>query len=70
MTTLELARAIADAVLAGFALARPIDSRQDPYTQAVLRTLEQHDSWFCTATEDADGITVETPYPRQSELFK
>jgi hypothetical protein len=62
LTTLQLANAIAHAVL-----------RTAPYgdpAQAVLRTLRQHRAWFYRLTEDADGCTVETPYePVQQWLF-
>ena len=82
MTTRELAEQIARAVLSEvdddqIALA-PHDTYFNPAHQnewgnsldlayVVLKTLEAHDSWFCRLTEDADGLTVETPYPRQQE---
>ena len=74
VTTLELARAIADAVSialrpGGMRPNRHDDSTKDAPTQAVLRTLEAHQSWFCRLSEDERGITVETKYPRQTELF-
>jgi hypothetical protein len=69
MTTLELARAIADAVLwVAVTNPRATDSTSDAPTQAVLRVLHETDSWFCRLTEDQAGCTVETPY-EQPELF-
>jgi hypothetical protein len=75
MTTLELARAIADAVLAcpvtmtgPYSSLRWDDSTQDAPTQAVLRVLHDTDSWFCRLSEDHAGCTVQTPY-EHPELF-
>jgi hypothetical protein len=55
LTTLELARAIADAVLASNR-PRHRDCTTDAPTQAVLETLRQTGSWFMTAKHDRDGI--------------
>jgi hypothetical protein len=61
VTTLELAHAIATAVLAA---ARPRGAAPygDAPTQAVLQTLHAHDAWFCRCVEDDVLGTVETPY--------
>jgi len=68
MTTLELADAIATAVIRA---TQP--QGNEPYgdapTQAVLKTLQDHQSWFCRITYDAHGDDIgETPYEQQ-ELF-
>jgi hypothetical protein len=73
MTTLELARAIADAVdlalrPSGPGPNRHQDSAKDPPTQAVLRVLHETDSWFCRLSEDEQGCTVETRYETQPGL--
>jgi hypothetical protein len=59
-TTLELARAIASAVLGTARAGRPrrVDSAEDPPTQAVLRTLRLNGAWFCVAELDEDGIEI------------
>ena len=54
LTTLELARAIATAVLR-VGPTRHRDSTRDAPTQIVLRTLEQTDHWFMRVRTDADG---------------
>jgi len=56
-TTLELARAIATAVLRAPHWRRR-DSRNDPATQAVLRTMRRHRVRFMTAKTDADGTFI------------
>jgi hypothetical protein len=61
MTTLELARRIATAARQAKGLGAA--------TQAVLATLDQNDAWFCRSVEDADGLTVDTPYEQRS-LFR
>lgn len=76
MTTLELARAIADAVWiascpAGPGPSRDEDGTKDGPTQAVLHTLHEHDSWFCRISVRPDGTTQDTPYEFvQLELFQ
>jgi len=57
MTTLQLARAIADAVLAT-TQRRNKNSMMDAPTQAVLRTLEGNDAWFMRFSVDEDGIGI------------
>ncbi len=65
MTTLELARAIADAVLAT-THRRNRNSVLDAPTQAVLSTLHANGSWFARATSDDFGVwkgETERNYP-------
>ena len=72
MTTLELAEAIAMAVIAH------ADEISDPEwrdgrtfkrcAEVVLDTLREHQSWFCRVSDPEDGVTVETPY-EQIDLF-
>jgi hypothetical protein len=57
LTTLELARAIADAVLLAGPRRRRENTEDGP-TQAVLETLRQTGSWFMTAKHDRDGIAI------------
>jgi len=58
MTTLQLARAIADAVLAT-THRRRIDSTQDAPTQAVLATLRRTGTWFIREPTDDDGLATQ-----------
>lgn len=65
MTTLELARAIADAVLAT-THRRNRNSIIDAPTQAVLSTLRANGSWFSRASSDDVGVwkgETERNYP-------
>lgn len=57
MTTLELARAIATAVLRA-GPRRHRDSTRDRPTQAVLETLERRGRWFMRYRVDEDGAIV------------
>jgi hypothetical protein len=57
MTTLELARAIADAVLATSHKRRK-DSTQDAPTQAVIATLHATGTWFMRQARDDQGDYV------------
>jgi hypothetical protein len=78
LTTLELCRRIADAVIAAYESEslgpffrddRP--DHQHPPTQAVIATLEQTGSWVCKLETDPAGLTVQTPYaPLQLALFE
>lgn len=70
MTTLDLARAIADAVFialhpSGMGPNRDERPEKDPPTQAVLTTLRETNHWFCRLTIGPRGETVET----QMELW-
>jgi hypothetical protein len=56
-TTLELARAIATAVLRA-GRRRDRDSTRDRPTQAVLRTLERTGRWFIRYRADAGGAII------------
>ena len=50
LTTLQLARAIATAVIRAqwhYPARRHRDATRDAPTQAVLQTLTRHDAWFC-----------------------
>jgi hypothetical protein len=67
MTTLQLARAIADAAINALD-GLEYEDHKDPPTQAVLRVLHETDSWFCRLTEDERGLTVEEKYPTQVDL--
>ncbi len=58
-TTLELAAAIATAVLAN-SKTRHTDLSKDPPTQAVLRVLRRHRAWIYRVRETPQG-TVQTP---------
>lgn len=58
MTTLQLARAIADAVLKTKTRRRSKDSTKDAATQAVIDTLHATETWFMAWP---DG--VDTPDP-------
>jgi len=57
-TTLELARAIADAVLRKRRAKRHRDSSRDAATHAVIATLHRHHSWFHRADHDEHGIAI------------
>jgi len=65
VTTLQLARAIAEAVLAA-----GVSRHGDP-TQAVLDTLDQHGCWFCTVGPRwrLDALRV-MDRPTQGVLFE
>lgn len=68
LTTLQLARRIADAVYLDFGrVTRSSTDTLDPPTQSVIRVLHDTGSWFCRLTETPQG-TVETAY-EQVELF-
>jgi hypothetical protein len=56
LTTLELAAAIADAVLAVADEPRDVPWR-DAATQAVMQTLDRYQSWFCASYDGLDGST-------------
>lgn len=59
-TTLDLARMIADAVLAaGAAAKRNRDSMEDGPTQAVLATLRRTRHWFVRV--DDEGVARSVP---------
>jgi hypothetical protein len=69
LTTLELCRRIADAVIAAYETEslgpfyrddRP--DHQHPPTQAVIAMLEQTGSWLCKLETDPAGATVQTRY--------
>lgn len=68
LTTLQLAEAVASAVIAA---TRP--DGNEPYgnapARAVLDTLHKYDVWFCRVTENDRGVTVETPC-EQLKLFE
>jgi hypothetical protein len=64
MTTLELAEAIADAVL-----CVRTDAPFEAYRMAVLRTLYDNDSWFCRNSTEDWHEEKEERY-EQVELFK
>jgi hypothetical protein len=57
-TTLELARAIADAVLRKRFEPRRRDSARDAATNAVIETLHKYGSWFHRSDFDADGVAI------------
>lgn len=66
LTTLQLARRIATAVLATRDTERHFDSTRDAPTQAVLRTLRSTGTWFMAGDQDEHGITIaktERPLP-------
>jgi hypothetical protein len=77
LTTLQVARLIADAVViayegysAGFDLGDERPDHEHPPTQAVLRVLHETNSWFCRLSEAESGETVEQPYEEiQPPLF-
>jgi len=58
MPALELARAIADAVLACRDVPRHASSLYDLPTQAVLQVLEERQLWFQTYDVTDDGIWI------------
>lgn len=60
-TTLQLARLIADEVIAAQAFGQSSDDRFDPPTQAVLAVLHATRSWFCRWVELEDGTTDDSP---------
>ena len=67
ITTLQLARRIADAVFlalhpAGLGPNRSDRDALDPPTQAVLRALRESGSWFCRWTDRDDGSTDDQPF--------
>ena len=55
MTTLELARAVADAVLAT-TQRRNNNPMLDAPTQAVLRTLKANEAWFVRAADEPEEL--------------
>ena len=57
-TALDLARAIATAVLREAPRPRVRDSRRDVATQAVLRTLRRRRAWFMRFEVDGDGTII------------
>lgn len=66
LTTLQLARRIATAVLATRAYRRHPDSSIDVATQAVLATLRKTGTWFMEARHDEHGVAIsftERPLP-------
>lgn len=68
LTTLQLARRIADAVFvalhpAGAEPTRNVDDTKDPPTQAVINTLFETNSWFCRLNDAEDSETTEERYP-------
>lgn len=67
LTSLALARAIADAVIRAYETAnyrRASDDTRDAPTQAVLRTLERRRHGFMRFAVDAHGIAIgETEQP-------
>ncbi len=72
LTTLQLARKIADAVCANnLSEFDDLPDHEHPPTQAVLDTLRRTGSWFCRLTEDGDlKLTVSERYADvQQELF-
>lgn len=62
-TTLDLARMIADAVLAA-GPRRHRDNTEDPGTQAVLRTLRKTRHWFVRVDPD-EGVARSVPTERR-----
>jgi hypothetical protein len=71
MTTLELAHAIAQAVLTTQGDEYTVrDMTTDHPTQAVLRVLRETGSWFCAIDQNAQGVTTYQRMPDvQQELF-
>lgn len=73
MTTLQLARRIADAVLEScwlntrYEVIRSWPDTEDVPTQAVLRAMHDTDSWFCRLDDTPQG-TVQTPYEQLNLL--
>jgi hypothetical protein len=65
MTTLELARAIADAVLRADPKRRR-DSTRDPPTQAVIDTLHDTGSWFMDTGKADDDEEIPTDNGRRA----
>ena len=57
-TTLELARAIADAVLDTRWKRRFRKDADDPATNAVIDTLHKYGSWFHQSDFDENGIAI------------
>jgi len=57
-TTLDVARAIADAVMRTRFERRHRDSSRDAATNAVIDTLHKHHTWFHRADHDEDGIAI------------
>lgn len=72
LTTLQMARAIAEAVCANdLSDFDDLPDKDHPPTQAVLATLREHGSWFCRIREDEKAGTVDTPYEDvQMDLFR
>jgi hypothetical protein len=67
ITTLQLARKIADAVAvallpAGMAPNRAAEDARDPPTQAVIRVLHETGSWFCRWSEGEEGEPLDLPF--------
>lgn len=61
LTTLQLAEAIAFAVLA-------TDRDGGNSVQAVMATLREHSAWFCRVSQNADGV-IDLATVRQMEMF-
>ncbi len=65
LTTLQLARRIADAVLSDYRGMRGDQDAEDWPTQAVLRVLHNEGSWFCRLRNDPVKGTI----AEQMEMF-
>ena len=67
MTSLELAQAIADAVVEADDDDSWSDGYRDSRAASVLKVLRDTGHWFCRVDHDAKGVTIDVPLPFEDQ---